>query len=266
MNVFARELKANRNSTLIWAALLSTLAVVFLLMFTAFNKDVESAQNIIGGLPLAVRNALNISLKNFFTIYGFFGYLFTFVTLAGAIQAMNLGVGMLSKEVSGKTVDFLLTKPISRTAILTSKLFAAILLILITNITFTVAALATAMSVASVDFNAALFLLISATLLFTQVIFLGLGVLFSVIIPKVKSVVAVTLPTVFTFFIIGMLGAVIGDDNVKYVTPFKFFDPNYIISNNSYEMRYIVIGALATVIAITASYIIYVKKDIRAVS
>lgn len=266
MNIFRHEIMAYRKSTLIWTASLCVLVTVFLLMFPAFTKDVEATQKILSNLPQAVRDALDISLKNFFTVYGFFGYLFTFVSLAGAVQAMNLGVGMISKEDGGKTADFLLTKPISRSSVVTAKLLASITLLVYTNIAFSLVALAIARIVAVGDFNVVTFLLISTTLLLVQMVFLALGFLFSVTIPKIKSVISVSLPTVFTFFIIGMLGSIIGNDNVRYITPFKFFDLNYVISNNSYELKYLLIEIIFVALAITASYVVYIKKDIRAVS
>ena len=38
---------------------------------------------------------------------------------------MNLGIGIISKEVRDKTADFLLTKPVSRVTILVAKMMAA---------------------------------------------------------------------------------------------------------------------------------------------
>lgn len=82
--------------------------------------------------PPAVLAALNLKVEIFFTIYGFFSYFLTFGWLIASVQAMNLGVSIVSKEVAGKTADFLLTKPITRARMLTEKLAAITTLILIT--------------------------------------------------------------------------------------------------------------------------------------
>lgn len=264
MNIFIHELKSYRKSTLIWMISLSTIVVVFLMMFTAFTKDVETSRSILSHLPPAIRSAFDISMQNFFTIYGFFAYLFTFVGLAGAVQAMNLGISVISKEDSGKTVDFLLTKPISRTRIITSKLLAVLSLLSATNVVFSAIALATAKFVSTAAFSSKTFLMISGILLLIQLFFMALGVLMSVMIPKIKSTITVALPTVFTFFVIGTLGAIIGNDNVRYISPFKFYDANYVISHNSYELKFLVIEAIFIIIAVVASYAIYIKKDIKA--
>ena len=266
MNIFFHELQAYRKSTIIWIVTLSTLAVVFLSMFPAFTKDVDTAQKILAHLPQAVRAALDISLKNFFTVYGFFAYLFTFVSLAGAVQAMNLGVGLISKEDSGKTADFSLTKPISRAQVITSKLFAAVCLLVVTNAVFSLVAVFVARTVVVGHFSAKTFLLISSILLFIQMMFLAIGFLMSVTIPKIKSVISVTLPTVFTFFIIGTLGAILGNDKVRYITPFKFYDPNYVMAHGTYELKFLVLELLLLTVAIIVTYIVYIRKDIRAAS
>ena len=39
-----------------------------------------------------------------------------------------------------------------------------------------------------------------------------------------KSVVSVTLPTVFALYIIGTLGEVVGEDKVRYISPFRYYD------------------------------------------
>jgi ABC-2 type transport system permease protein len=205
-------------------------------------------------------------LKNFFTIFGFYTYLFTFIPLAGTVQAMNIGVGIISKENSGKTADFLLSKPITRQKVLASKLLAALTTLIITNLIFICVSFITASAVSTDTFSGKIFVLISSTLFLVQLVFLALGILFSVILPKVKSVIAISLPTVFTFFIIGTLGSILGNENVRYISPFKFFDFNYIINNGRYEARFLLLEAIFIILSITASFVIYTKKDIPAAS
>lgn len=266
MNIFRRELKAYRNSTIIWVISLSLLVVMFLSLFPSFSKDVEVSKKILENLPPMVRSAMGLSAESFFSIYGFMSYLFTFVMLAGAIQAMNIGVGILSKEESGKTADFLLTKPISRFNVITNKIMASFWLIIVTNIIFCSVALMMARVVSIEDFKVDLLLLISAKLILVQIFFLALGFLVSVLIPKVKSAIAVSLPVVFSFFIGGMLGAILDSNIVKYISPFKFYDSDYIIANNHYDVQFLLIELVFVATAIVISYVIYIKKDIRSAS
>ena len=114
-------------------------------------------------------------------------------------------------------------------------------------------------------FSLTLFLMISATLFLIQLMFLALGVIISVIAPRIKAVLPVSLGTVFAFFFISMFGSAIGDNNLRYITPFKFYDPAYIIKNANYETPFVLLEVGLITLAIAASYIIYVKKDIDSV-
>lgn len=264
MNVFLHELRTYRKSTITWAVSLCGIIVVFMSLYPAFTQDIEATKEIFVQFPPALRAALNISLGNFFTIYGFYAYVLSFAILTGAVQAMNLGTGVISKESSGKTADFLLSKPITRSRVVTAKLAAVLTAILVTNVVFSAVSYFFALSVAEGPLDEVKFFVMTSTLLLVQLMFVALGALFSVIIPKIKSVVAVSLPTVFAFYIIGMIGDVLENDTFRYVTPFKFYDTVYIINNASLEGRYLAIEVVFLIVAITACYAIYIKKDVHA--
>ncbi len=264
MNVFLHELRAYRKSTIIWALSLCGLILMFMSLYPAFTQDVEATKEVFNGFPEALRAALNISLGNFFTIYGFYGYLLGFAILTGAVQAMNLGTGVISKEVAGKTADFLLSKPITRTRVVTAKLAAALTALVITNIVFIAVSYLVALSVAEESFDAQTFLVMASTLFLVQLMFLALGALFSVIIPKIKSVISVSLPTVFGLYIVGMVGEVLENESFRYITPFKYYDITYMIEHAGLEGRFLALEAAFVVLAIAACYVIYLKKDVRA--
>ncbi len=262
MNIFLHEFKTNKKSALIWASAFSFGIIIFFSMYPAFTKDIESSKKLMENLPAAVRSALGISLQNFFTIFGFYAYLLTFLTLAGSVQAMNVGVGIISKENSLKTADFLLSKPVSRGKVITSKFLAGLSTLFLTNVIFIIVSLITAKLISTESFDSKIFILISLTLFLIQIFFLVLGTFFSVIISKIKSVISISLPTVFAFFIIGTLGEIIGNEKVCYLTPFKFYDPLYIINNGSFETKFLLIELCFIIVAISASFIIYLSKDV----
>lgn len=58
---------------------------------------------------------------SFAEVLDFFTYVIPYITLFASIYAMLLGAGILSKEEDEKTIDFLLAKPVTRSAILSQK-------------------------------------------------------------------------------------------------------------------------------------------------
>lgn len=265
MNVYWHEWRAYRKSTIIWTITLVAFLALFLSIYPSFYHDAADMQKLLQGYPEPVKKALGLSGMDFASLVSFYSYIFVYILLCGAIQAMNLGTSILSKEVREKTADFLLTKPVTRSSIMTAKLLAAVTSILITNVLYVLCATILASFVKLEEFNMTVFLMISATLLFVQLVFLALGVFVSVVVPKIKSVISVSLGTVFTFFFISMFSSVIGDRDMRYITPFQYFNTTYISQHSSYETSYVLVALGFIVVAICASYIIYSKKDIHSV-
>lgn len=264
MNIFLHELKAYRKATFIWTVVVAGLVVLFMSIYPVFSSNAADMQKLLDGFPEPVKLALGLSLNSIGSILGFFSFTFIYTMLCASIQAMNIGTSILSKEVREQTADFLMTKPVSRARIMTAKLLAALASLIFTNIVFMAVAFAMNSIVSSATYDLKAFIMIALTLFYVQVIFASLGVLISVIAKKIKSVISISLSVVFGFFIAGMLGAVIGEDKVRYITPFKFFDSAYIIKNGTYETQFIVLGAAVVAVAIAAGYLIYTRKDIQA--
>ncbi|MEK5440575.1 ABC transporter permease subunit [Fredinandcohnia sp. FSL W7-1320] len=264
MNVFFHECRAYRKTTLIWTLSLVGIMVLFMSMFPTIAKDIEDYKKVLDGFPDAMKQALGLQVDTFGSVLGFYSYVFVYISLCGAIQAMNFGTAIVSKEVREKTADFLLTKPITRNTILTAKVLAAFTSILFTSIVYLVASWLMVAAVATDEYSTKAFLLISISLFLLQVIFLAIGIFLSVYLPKIKSVLSVSLGTVFAFFIIGMLSSS-GAEFKRYLSPFKYFDSYYMIEHTRYEGAFLLVGLGIVVVAIIASYIYYTKKDIHSV-
>lgn len=265
MNIFLHELKAYRKSTIVWSISLVALVALFLSMFPSFSKDAEEFKQLIEGFPVELRKAIGLSMDSIATLLGFFSYAFLYIKLAGAIQAMNLGTSILSKETREKTADFLLTKPVTRQQIVTSKLLAALVSLLATNIIFVTATIIIASIVAGNDFSSKALLLLSITLFFIQMMFVALGILVSVVFPRIKSVITVSLGTVFGFFMLGMISSTAEDKGLRYLTPFNYFDSTLIVKNMAYETSFIIVAVIFFITAVAAAYYMYVKKDVHSV-
>lgn len=263
MNIFAHELKAFRKSTIIWSSSIVVLVALMLSIYPSFMKDVEQLKQLLATLPEVILQAVGLQIDTFTSILGFYSYIFTYVLLCGAIQATNLGLSIMSKEIREKTADFLLSKPVSRQRVFTAKLLAALTSIVMTNIVYLLVSSIVVSLVAQSEYNHQSLLLISLSLLLVQLIFFALGIIISVIVSKIRSVLPLSLAIVFGFFVVGLFSSAIGDEALRYLTPFKYFDANYIMLHTSYELAYLFVGIGITVVSLIVSYIIYLKKDIH---
>lgn len=263
-NIFRHELKAYSKSIIVWACSMTLLAVLYIFLFKELGRDIEEFKAFLSNMPEVLKKGFNILVDSVATLEGFYSFVFSFVLLCGGIQAMNLGIAIVSKEVRDKTADFLMTKPISRLGILMSKLLAAFSALLMTNMIYLGLTVFAAVAVVGA-FNLKVFCLISFTLFFVQLMLMALGIMIAVLAGKIKSVISVSLSTVFGFYVLGSLGSILGEEKVRYFSPFRYFDPVYIIGHAAYETRFVVTGMAVIIAAIALSCLVYVKKDIHTV-
>lgn len=263
MNMFLHELKQYSRITIIWIVSLVTTAALYMALYPSMASQMEAMKKILANYPKALLVALGIGPSLFFSFAGFYSIIMAYMMLAMSIQAMNLGTGIVAKEEHSHTAEFLLAKPVNRTQVLTAKLLAALTILLITNIFFMAAMWAEISILADTSIAGRIFILMTLTLFIVQLFFLGLGFLVSVTAPKIRSVLSISLSTVFVFYVIGVFDSIIGSKAVRYITPFKFFDNQYIIQNNAYEPAFLVVEAVFLAAAFTAAYYFYLKRDIR---
>ena len=266
MNMYLHEIKSLRKSTILWAVSMIAIAVLYFSLYSGMVKDAEDFRNLLAAYPASIRAMLGVSLDSITSILGFYSMIFSFVAICGAIQAMNYGLSTLSKESRERTADFLLVKPVSRAAIVTSKLLAVLTMLLATDVLYYLGASITANIVKTADYSVRLFFMVTLTLLFIQLIFFALGVFISVFFKKLNSVLPISLGVVFGLYILGAVLVTDKNDAARFISPFQYFNIPYIINNAGYELQYIITGAIIVAVTIAASYIIYVKKDIHAVS
>jgi len=185
--------------------------------------------------------------------------------LIGAIYAMKLGLGVLSEEARCKTSDFLVVKPIERRTIVTAKLTTVLLLIVLQNIFYYTLSYGIAKIFGGAFFDEQLFLLINFTLFLVQLFFIGFGLLVSVMMKKIKTVLPMTMGIVFGFFVLHMLNQTLDEKKLTFFTPFAYFDMATIIKTNALDMTYVLLDVVLVVLFIVATYVIYQRKDMPSV-
>ena len=125
MNIFLRELKANLKSLIIWSIIIALFIVVGVSKFSAYAGNPEMLK-ILDAFPPAVLEAFGMRAFNLTTVSGFYGIMFVYFGLLGAIAASMWGSDIISKEERDKTVEFSLVLPVSRSRVITAKAFAAL--------------------------------------------------------------------------------------------------------------------------------------------
>jgi ABC-2 type transport system permease protein len=252
---------------IIWSISLALLLWFFFSLFPSFSEQAAVVQQMMSKFPPALLEAFGMNKMDLSTVMGFYSFLFVFVQLCLAIQAGNYGFGLVSIEESELTADFLMSKPVSRTQVLVSKLLAALSSLLLTELVVVVVSLI-ALKVYNggrpYDMNILALLLVSMLIL--QLFFLSVGLVISLLVRRVRSVTPYSLGLGFGTYVLAAFSGIMGEVKLEYITPFKHLDPAYIVRNAGYDTQLVVLNVVVTVLALVISYWRYIRRDIPAVS
>jgi ABC-2 type transport system permease protein len=262
MNIFIHELKANLKSLLIWGVIVMLLIALAVSKYSAFAGDPELL-GMLNSMPQGLLQALNMQAFNLTTISGFYGVMFIYFGLMGAIAAAMWGSGTISKEERDKTVEFSLVLPVSRSRVVTAKALAA----LVNCIAFVLITWAGSLvAVRSYHPDRAFYSFLALemqAMLAIEIIFFAIGLLLGCAMKQYKlsgsTAVGIILVTYFA-----SIASVMQEnlDFLKYFTPFRYFDAGDLFRNGRMDGTYLLLSAAIVAVCVAVAYLTYRRRDL----
>lgn len=262
-HIYAYEVNVRWRSVWVWSLSLLALLAVFMSLYPSFSAENEAMLSMMSKFPPEFKNMFGLSDLDLGSLMGYFAFCFVFCQLCLAIQAANYGFGLISVEESQHTADFLMSKPVSRPAIFWSKLLAAVTSLTVTNLVVWLGSLLLIVlfkGTSKVEYGL-LFLLLGSIIVF-QLLFFSIGVLISVVVGKIRSVISWSLGLAFGLYLLNALGGVVKDVKLEYLSPFKHFAPAWIIKHGRYDWPFVLIDVGLIVAALLITLWLYQKRDI----
>lgn len=262
MNIFLRELKANLRSLLIWIAIVIFFISVGFSKFSAYEGNPEMLA-ILDSMPSGLIDALNMKAFNLTTVTGFFGVMFVYFSMLLTISAAMWGADVISKEQRDRTVEFSLTLPVTRSKVVTAKIAATFVnCVALLLATWSIALLNAAKFNPDSEFYRFVALTMLA-LFFMQMIFLSIGIFLGCALKQYKRASSTAVSLLLATYFISIAAAMNEKlDFLKYVTPFKYFDPGTLLHESKFEPVYLWLSALIIVVALAGSYFSYSRRDL----
>ena len=266
MNIFKFELRGYFKSTLIWTGAVVYFLIVYMAFFPALSADPESFNTLMSSFPDEVMALFGINPDlPMMTIMGYYSLTMSFTLIPVAIQASNYGFNILSVEERELTADFLLTKPVSRKKIFFSKFSAAFIILTITNISIWIMSLL-AFALFKGDENPEMYkviVLLSSIVLF-QLFFLTVGMMISMLVKKIPSVVSYSMGLGFGMFILASLGKMLSSEFLDILSPYNHFDPGYMLIDGTYDIVPTIISVIIIITSFIVSYFLYLRRNIAS--
>jgi ABC-2 type transport system permease protein len=266
-NIFRHEFRTRLKSVAIWSLAIAALVFIYNSFFSVFADQAELMKDMMANFPPELRAAFGMDNMDLSTVLGYFSFLFLFVQLCLAIQAGNYGFGLVSIEESELTADFLLSKPVSRAQVLTSKLLAALTSLTITNLVVWVISF-TAISIfrGEREYESGTLILLLLSIILFQLFFLSVGLVVSLIVKRVRSVTPYGLGLGFGSYVLSAFSGIFGDIALELITPFKHFDAAAIVKQGAYDTPLVLLNVTVSLLSLGLSYWLYLRRDIPAVS
>ncbi len=261
MTILRHELKRSRVSWLIWTGAVGALLITCIFLFPEMKDQMAGVGEMFSSMG-AFTTAFGMDRLNFGTLTGYYAIeCGNVLGLGGAFYAALTGAGMLAKEESGRTAEFLLTHPVSRRRVTAEKLLALAVLI-------------TAMNVAVYGLAAGSMLMIGEPVPWKELnllhaayflMQLELGaVCFGISAFLRKGSAGIGLGVAFLMCFLNLIANI--TDSVKflkYITPFGYCDGAEVVSSGRLDGAMLAVGAGLAVLGILAAFWQYERKDIR---
>ncbi len=261
MTLFLHELKQGKTALIIWTAAITLMLCLSIVIYPEMSGQMEEMNQMMSEMG-AFSSAFGLDKMNFGEFSGYYGVeCGNVIGLGGAMFAAIIAISSLAKEEKDKTAEFLLTHPIKRSKIVTSKFLSVIIQIIILNLSANLLANLSACAIGQADGMRGRLLLGFAYLLMQIEI---ACICFGISAFIIHGGYGIGIGCAMLFYLINIISNLTEKaEALKYITPFGYTDSPYIIKENSIKAEYLAVGAVTSVICVMLAYIRYIKKDIK---
>lgn len=264
-NLFFREIRSNRLSLLMWS-----LAITFLITLTmsVYQTFVVNQSKVFGMMKLVPKSALQFKgisdINDLLSSLGFYAVNnVIYMMVLGSIFAIVLASNILLKEEYGKTAEYLLTRPVTRSEVFYTKLTVTYLYIFLLNLFTSLAGFLCLEIFGTGSLDITAFLTLSLYTFLLNLLFGSIGLFLSTLVRKPKPITTFCIGLVLVLYFIYTLSKITQRYSwIGYLSPFKYVkleitQPHY--APEGWRLAYFLeIAVILTLVSLR----LYKKKDI----
>ena len=262
LNLFFREFRSNLKGTVITSLVVVLYTAFTFFIYASMKTIISQATDFYYTLPQSLQLFMNFSQWD--KVLGYYvTYFVYFVPIITGCYSIILGTKLLSKEEQNKTAEFLLSRPLSRIQIISSKLIAFVIHILGINLLAFFTGLFGSGIVSDWEVNLRS-LIVLHTYGYLMCLFFGiLGFFITVVMKRAKAITGIGIGIVLGTYFFDMMIRIFGKAQfLLYLSPFKYINLDAHSPNYGFDAWRLIYFIGTSGLLIILSYVIYRRKDI----
>ena len=261
MTLIKHELMQGWKSLMIWTISIGFFVAICVFMYPEMESEMQGVNDMFSSMG-AFTAAFGMDRLNFGTLIGFYAVeCGNILGIGGAFFAALIGISVLAKEEKERTAEFLLTHPVSRIRIITEKLSAVMLQIIIMNIVIFLLSIAS-LTMIGEDVPCKELCLLHLSYFLIQIELAGICFGISAFLTHGGLGIGLGIATIMYFLnIVANISE--SAQFLKYITPFGYAEGADIIADMRLDIGKVLLGMIFAVVGIVLAYWRYSKKDIQ---
>lgn len=261
MTLIEHELRQGKLSLAIWSIAISFLLVVCIFLFPEMKGEMDGVSDVFASMG-SFTQAFGMDRLNFGTLIGYYAIeCGNVLGLGGAFFAALTAVSALAKEEKEHTAEFLLTHPVKRSSVVTEKLIAVLLQIIVLNAVVLGLSLLSMICIKE-DIPWKELLLIHLAYFLVQIELAGICYGISAFLKRGSTGIGLGI-AVIMYFLNLIANITESTEFLTYITPFGYAEGADIVTNGNLDITLVLIGMGFAVIGIGSAYWKYCRKDIH---
>ena len=261
MTLLKHELKQGFKTLALWTASIGFLIAICLFLFPEMKGEMDNVSDMFSSMG-SFTAAFGMDRLNFGTLIGFYAVeCGNILGLGGAFFASLIAVSALAKEEKERTAEFLLSHPVSRVSVISSKLAALVVQIVVMNVViFALSAACIAIIGEEPAWKEICLLHLAYFLLQLELA----GICFGISAFLRRGSLGIGLGIAAMMYFLNIIANISEKaEFLKFITPFGYAEGADIVSNDSLDGKLVLIGMAFALIGVAAAYFWYSRKDIH---
>jgi len=262
MNILSFEFKRHLKMTIFFALFLAIFSSGILFFYIYIKEDLDMMMEFFDRFPAPMKAMMGSEVSIVTKPLGLFSFIYSFISLIPAIQAIYLGLSIHGSPFSEKTSEFIFTKPASRARHFVMKVFSGFALLILETVFFIAVLALVLFFMGESDDSASTLLWFADAFLLTQVVFFALGTLLAYLFMGIKCYLSVSLGVAAFFFAISAFAVSGNTDKLKFLTPFQYHRFDSVLLNGYLDSDLFFFSLLIITVLFGISYFRLTSADV----